>query len=382
MSSSFVKLRHNLGRIYTNAKGWKTDRKIIVIESDDWGSIRMPSRTVYNNCLKAGYPVDSTEYERYDSLMSQDDLELLFDLLSKFHDTNGKNLVLTANCVVANPDFEKIAQDDFSNYYYELITDTFRKYPRHENNFRIWEEGIEKGVFFPQFHAREHLNVSYFMDALKRKDPDVLFGFKNKMPGCISKNPQIRGNPYVEATNFNSALDKAEKLTIFMEGLDLFKGLFGYKSQSIIPPNYTWSRDYDSLVLSKGVKYFQGIRKIREPQSNLTYRYYPVYLGQKNPYNQYRLVRNATFEPSLFTLGIDDPYSYCLRDISIAFKMNKPVIISSHRINYVGYIDARNRDRNLKLFYTLIKSVIKQWPDIEFMTTTELGHLLEENEQN
>ena len=88
--------------------GWRTNFKIIVIESDDWGSIRMPSREVYKKCLNAGYRVDKNPYERYDSLLSQKDLELLFDLLIQFRDRNGNHPIITANCVVANPDFEKI----------------------------------------------------------------------------------------------------------------------------------------------------------------------------------------------------------------------------------------------------------------------------------
>ena len=31
----------------SNIPGWRTKRKIVVIESDDWGSIRMPSLKVF-----------------------------------------------------------------------------------------------------------------------------------------------------------------------------------------------------------------------------------------------------------------------------------------------------------------------------------------------
>ena len=81
---------------FVNFFGWRTNRKIVVIESDDWGSIRMPSKDVYNKCLKAGYPVNLNPYEKYDSLASKDDLEILFDLLSEFKDSNGRNPVITA----------------------------------------------------------------------------------------------------------------------------------------------------------------------------------------------------------------------------------------------------------------------------------------------
>ena len=44
-------ITHNL----LNVPGWRTNRHIVVIESDDWGSIRMPSKEVYDKLLKEGY---------------------------------------------------------------------------------------------------------------------------------------------------------------------------------------------------------------------------------------------------------------------------------------------------------------------------------------
>jgi hypothetical protein len=134
-------------KIITNIKGWRTNRKIIVIESDDWGSIRMPSKEVYNKSINNGYKVNLNPYERYDSLASEEDLTLLFDLLSKFKDKNGNHPIITANCVVANPDFDKIEESDFSQYHYELITETFKKYPKHSNNFNLWLEGKKHQLF-------------------------------------------------------------------------------------------------------------------------------------------------------------------------------------------------------------------------------------------
>mgnify|MGYP000999890125 CR=1 FL=1 len=34
-----------------NIPGWRTNRKIVVIESDDWGSVRMRSREVYDRLI-------------------------------------------------------------------------------------------------------------------------------------------------------------------------------------------------------------------------------------------------------------------------------------------------------------------------------------------
>lgn len=63
-------ITHNL----LNIPGWRTKRKIVVIESDDWGAIRMPSRATYNKLLLEGYRVDKNCYEKYDSLATEKDL--------------------------------------------------------------------------------------------------------------------------------------------------------------------------------------------------------------------------------------------------------------------------------------------------------------------
>jgi hypothetical protein len=369
-----MNIKSTLSNTLLNLPGWHTNRKIVVIESDDWGSIRMPSREVYDKCLKVGYPVDLNPYERYDSIASEEDLELLFELLSHFKDKNGNHPVITANCVVANPDFRKIQDSNFKEYHYELITETFKDYPKHRNNFNLWLQGKSNKVFYPQFHAREHLNVSKFMKALQENDPDVHFGFQHRMPGCIKKSSERNGNYYVEATRFFDLEDKQEKLKIYLEGLIIFEKLFGYKSESIIPPNYTWSKDYNFDTAKLGVKYIQGSRKFREPDFNNGAKYKTRYLGHTNKTGQISLVRNVAFEPTIQQHS--EQVERTLKQISAVFFMKKPAIISSHRINFVGSIDVKNRDTNLNMLQEIIKKALKRWPDIEFCTSDELGRII------
>jgi len=365
-------LKH-IKQLFLNVPGWHTNRKIIVIESDDWGSIRMPSRNVFEKFLKAGYPVNLNPFERYDSLASEQDLNALFNVLSSNKNNNGVQPIITANCVVANPDFDKIKEDNFEKYHFELITETFKKYPNHSKNFELWHQAKNENLFFLQFHAREHLNVSKFMKALQLKDRDVLFGFNYRMPGSIRKGNERNGNFFVEATNYINEIDKAEKLEIYLDGLRIFEKLFGYKSESIIPPNYIWNKDYYEAVSQNGVRFIQGISFNVDPVCKnkiMNFRY----TGKLNTYNQLNLVRNCNFEPAIS--NSTNPVIDCLAEIELAFKMSKPAIINSHRINYVGFIDKTNRDRNLKYLSQLIKQIIKRWPDVEFMTTIELGNLI------
>ena len=47
-----MNFKNSLARHYVNFRGWNTKSKIVVIESDDWGSIRTPSKEIYNHLLK------------------------------------------------------------------------------------------------------------------------------------------------------------------------------------------------------------------------------------------------------------------------------------------------------------------------------------------
>lgn len=190
---------------------WKTDRKIVVFESDDWGSIRMPSIEVYQHCLNKGYQVDKNIFSKYDSLASEEDLILLFDLLLQFKDSRGNHPVITANCLVTNPDFERIKENGFQKYEYELITETFKKYPKHNHCFDLWIKGLDEGIFMPQSHGREHLNVSRFMTDLQAKNPHANFAFENSMPGIFDPNNLKEGNNYVVSLEYTDAQDEIEK---------------------------------------------------------------------------------------------------------------------------------------------------------------------------
>lgn len=57
--------------------------------------------------------------------------------------------MITANCAVANPDFDKIEASGYQNYYYEPFTETLKKYPEHQRSFELWQEGIKEKIFSP-----------------------------------------------------------------------------------------------------------------------------------------------------------------------------------------------------------------------------------------
>ena len=163
----------------SNLLGCRTRRKIVVIETDDRGSIRMPSLKAYRRLQQLGLNIDKSDNQRFntlDTLASPNDLEPLFDTPRQVKDSQGYYPVFTAMPLVANPDFEKIAANDFTQYAYEPFTTTLQRYVL-SNAFEPWRQGADERLFHPEFHGREHLNVKVWMEALRKEDPHMRTAF-------------------------------------------------------------------------------------------------------------------------------------------------------------------------------------------------------------
>ncbi|HEY5590911.1 MAG TPA: hypothetical protein VIK55_07815 [Paludibacter sp.] len=369
-----LKIKQAISRNLLNLPGWRSKRKIIVIESDDWGSIRMASKDAFEYFKSKGYPVAQNAYNSYDALESEEDLEKLFEVLSFVKDKNGNPAKLTANSVVANPDFDRIAQSDYQQYFYEPFTETYKRYPNHNNSFQILKQGIDSGVVMPQFHSREHLNVKRWMRSLQQWNQASLEAFGQNMYSVSQPFEPGNRNEYMDALDFDSQADSDYIEEVLKEGLILFRQIWGFKSTSFIANCYVWHSSIEKLLADEGVKYIQGMVIQSEPLAepgtyNYKKRYH--YQGQKNRYGQVYLIRNAFFEPS--QNRHIDWVNDCLNRIETAFRWHKPAIISSHRVNFMGFLDPSNRDRNLILFKQLLSEIVKRWPSVEFMSSDELG---------
>jgi hypothetical protein len=100
-------------------------------------------------------------------------------------------------------------------------------------------------------------------------------------------------------------------------------------------------------------------------------------MGEKDEHVM-NLVRNVQFEPSLNPKK--DWVNSALREISVAFTFNCPVIISTHRLNFMGGLETINREKNLQKFSDLISRILKTYPDTEFINTVDLVDIINNNE--
>lgn len=333
----------------------------------------MPSNEVFNNLLKSGIDLlsdDGFRFNKYDSLATSDDMASLFEVLSSVRDSTGRPAVFTPASVVANPDFAKIKQSEFTEYFYEPFTDTLQRYRGCENSFALWKKGIENRLFVPQFHGREHLNVKVWMRALKGKHEKARQAFNEGMWGISTANdPEIKVE-FQAAFDFLDPDDLKYHNEVIVSGLNLFEELFGYRATYFVPPNGHLSKELETVCATGGIKYLLGYRIQIEPMGQGRTGIRLHWLGQKSSSGLIYLTRNCLFEPSQPRLDWVDS---CLYDISTAFRWHKPAIISSHRVNFIGTLNKSNRDKGLDQLSRLLKGIIKAWPDTRFLTSSELG---------
>lgn len=356
----------------SNLPGWRSDRKIVVIESDDWGSIRMSSNASHKALADAGVTLGKgagARYNKYDTFASKEDLTALYETLSSVKDKNNQSAKITAVSLSANPDFAKIKESEFSKYFYEPFTTTLEKY-NIENTLPLWKEGYNSNIFVPEFHGREHLNVYAWLRALQSGDKEALLAFEHGIWGYNRKEGKMG---FQAAFDLEFAKDLEGQKEIVKDGLNLFEQLHGHKARFFVPPNGPLNNELEKIAADAGVVYMSSPKVQKEVLGEGRIKKHLRHIGKQNKHGQTYITRNAFFEPSGSS---KDDVASCMAEVELAFKWKKPAVISSHRVNFIGGLDVPNRDHGLKQLKSLLDKIVKKWPNVEFMTSSELGDVI------
>lgn len=370
----------NLNNHLKNIVGFNTKRKIVVIESDDWGSIRTRSKEDYDALIRIGLELNKNSYTMYDALESNTDLERLFDVLSSFKDINGRNPVFTPMYIMANPDFDKIKADDFKKFHFQHFRETCKVYNNRENIENLITQGMNSNIFIPALHAREHINAPRWLRLLQSGHKGLLESFERQSIGGSWYN----GN---EIPTHIAALDPQfyHDMEYIKESLNdaviMFKETFGYQPEHFIEPDVFGPFEIEEVLHKLGIKYLLRAKLTAYSNYNdTTTKKKFHWIGKKNEWGQIYLTRNCTFEPH--TNFNHDWVSSCIDEIRTAFFWRKPAVVISHRASYIGSIDENNQINGLNQLRRLLTEITKKWPDVEFMTSMELGNLISESKIN
>ncbi|OYU85067.1 MAG: hypothetical protein CFE24_03665 [Flavobacterium sp. BFFFF2] len=359
----------------TNFKGKGLSGKVVVIESDDWGSIRTPRKGAHELLEKFGIKWQKSPYLSFDHPASAQDVVALLDVLKRHTNQLGQHPILTANVNTSNPDFDFIRNNQFQEYRAQPIQQTFEQlFTPSENPLAVWKQGIAESLFYPQFHGREHVHVATWLKLLKQKDPLFTAAFDLGFWGITPEMyPKLK-------TNIQAAFDgpiaenKAFIANSIQEGVAQFDTLFGFKPKTFIPTNYIWTDAYNDILIENGFTGVQGMKFQLLPKETLTAsRTMSRRWNGQNRGGLIQTVRNTVFEPSFYAIDQRNHLvDQCLMQLSNAFLWRKPAVISIHRLNFSSQLNTQNRDVNLMLLDELLAKMLKRWPEIVFLTAEQL----------
>lgn len=382
LKKNIIDIKFYINRSLSNLVGWQTSKKIVVFESDDWGSTRMPSNKSFDRLLNQGLDLasaDAYRYNRYDGLATSADLERLFEVLIEYKDKNNFAAKFTPMAIMANPSFDEIEKSGFEEYFFIPFTEALKNTKGCERSLSLWKEGIERDIFVPQLHGREHLHVNIWLHYLKTGHKHTRLAFNEKFWGFLANGTELPRIDYQEAFQIYLPDDLEYQRKVLKDATDIFQSTFNYTATYFVPPNGPFNNSLNNDLNKYGIKFRSVAKKQIEPTIDFKYKTKYHYIGQYDKSGITYITRNAFFEPSQ---PGKDRVNACLNEIDIAFKMRKPAVISTHRVNYVGSKDPINRDNGLTQLSQLLKEITKRWPDVEFKTSAELGELISSSKKN
>lgn len=368
-------MKQTISNHLKNISGWRTNRKLVIFSVDDYGNVRLDSKLASDSLQKANIPFES-HFDRLDTLETREDLARLYEVLDSVRDKHGKPAIFTPYALSCNINFEAMKENDYKEYIYESLPNTYRKLTeRDPENYKgtwsLWQEGIQKGFMKPQFHGREHFNLNIFNDLLNKGSKNLRLALEQNSYISIPEHKEYM-NSWTAAYSFNDSDETDTFLENVENGLAKFKEVYGYNSNVFTPPAQQFPLHLEPELNALGLKYIDRPRSLNRHLGNGNYQMEKHTLGDGD--NMKVIVRNVVFEPT--TARISNWVDFSFKQIEAAFFWKKPANISSHRVNFCGHIDEENRKVGLTALKQLLDKIVNRWPEVEFISADQLGDII------
>ena len=356
-----------------NFSGKKLNKKLISFAVDDYGNVRLHSKEALVRLEKAGFRKNN-RFDAFDALDTTEDYQILYDVLLSVKDKNSNPAIFTPYALTCNTDFQATLEQN--KFVPEDLPVTYKKLASldnaYEGAYEALLEGIKSNLIRPQFHGREHLNVQLINALIERKDPMVMANLENQSMAGLNGLSDWSTIGYNEAFSFWNTTVLEGHQTIIKDGLEKFKKIYGNTSLTFTPPAGQLHPSLYGFVGEHGVI---GVHRSRSELVHLgegKYKKKMNELGEDDLGGTIKIVRNCVFEPNDSEI---DWVGFTMKQIDAAFFWGKPAIISSHRVNFCGHIDPRNRHRGISSLKVLLKKIVQKWPDAEFVGVDEITEM-------
>ncbi|MDX2281758.1 MAG: hypothetical protein NW218_19365 [Saprospiraceae bacterium] len=365
----------NLKNNLKNIAGWNTKRKLLAFAVDDYGNVRLKNIEAREKLKSKGVKLQG-RFDYLDAMDTREDFEHLFEVLSSVKDWKGAPAIFTPYALSCNTNYETTLMS--GKYVPENLDYTYERLSLEDpvayvGTYKLLKQGIQEKLIRPQFHGREHLNVHLFNALLKEKDPSLLSNLELHSMAGVSNHRDFPNVTFNEAFAFWIEEEVALHKEVIADGLQQFKHVYGYPSLTFTPPAQQLHPSLYSFVIDQGLI---GVDKVRATKRHLGQGHYVSeqnVMGVSKRSNFVTIVRNCVFEPNE---GDINWLNFTFNQIKAAFFWNKPAIVSSHRVNFCGHIDPKNRQKGLNTLKLLLQKVTKTWPDVEFIAIDDLAQLI------
>lgn len=310
-------------------------RPILIVESDDWG---------------AG------------PLAQAEALGRITEVLSRHCDSTGRPAVMSLALVLAVPDGPAIRVD---GHYRTVELDD----PRFAPVLDALRAGAARGVFALQLHGLEH----YWPPALMTsRDPAVQGWLRGPVPATTEQLPSHLQSRWVDASALPSSPLAPEAIgSAVAAEVQAYTRIVGERPSIVVPPTFVWTREVEAAWAAAGIcgVVTPGWRyPCRDSRGMPGGDEGPITNGERRGEVCY-LVRTDYFEP---LRGRDARHALAVFERVTAEA--RPCVLENHRDNFlqapqacaasVGELDA------------LFAGALARHPDVRFMSTRELEHIL------
>ena len=320
----------------------------------------------------------TNRFDRFDAVESPSDLELLASTLMSVQGASGRPGCVTPYVVTRNPDFIRFREGGDKRFFVEDFSETLGKMenqdPQNYSGLRqSWLQLVSEGLFKPQFHGPEHFNPGLLDVALNNGHAGLLRSLQNEsliglgdLPGVGALGWTCSFDPSLPSEFLSDAIERVEK------GISAYSAFFKKKPVWFAPSALGFPQSLETKLPELGIQWIDA-PFVQRTQSGGVLGRRLNWPGKRLAPGLRAVVRNCMFEP-----GEDGERSVgrVLSEIAAAFRWNKPAIISSHRVNFCGSIDPENRENGIGHLRVLLKAIVKNWPDVEFVGVEELPALL------
>ena len=348
------------------AKGFFFDRPLLLIQSDDWGRVGVRDEEGFEELREAGLLLGENPYDFY-TLETADDVDALTTILGRHKDSVNRSAVAAMYFVVANVDFEKVAQSNYREIPTRPLADGFPGRWHRPGLLDAYRQGVAQGTIFAALHGATHFcrtAVQRELNTDGERAQLLRTLWKAESPYIFWRMPWV-GYEYWDPGRPTEARHLAAELqyTAINEAVQGFQRMFHSAPVSACAPGYRADGNTHRAWQAAGVRVAQhGPGGMRAPRFDR--------------YGLLNIYRNIGFEPS-----VDRHFSVeqCLRSAAECFARGIPAVLSIHAINCHSSLKSY-RSSTLRFLHEFLTEVEKRFPDLLYLHDTDLHNVITRGE--